>query len=421
MLTNDRHLSGSQLKTMAASGGDSSMNKALGGGVESSMNKALGVASGVGVGASGGLLRSEREVVRSAGRQAIGSFLETQTCYAVLRASGKVVVFDTRIPIQLAFYALVEHDMQAAPLWDPKRCQFVGILTVTDFIDVLRYYRHTGADVSTLATRSIADVLADEGMLSTVLKKRSPRRYPNSGSNKKNSSSLKRDDKLSAEDPSVSIVDSIDAATADRHSSFLSIDADAALSTACRLLHDRGLDFLPVMLPSDMRVLATVNYTCILEHLVSNFREQRRLFDDTVLDLGIGTYGDDVVLAHPSQPLRDVLHALHHHGLSAVPVVDERTRKIRGVYSRSDITFLTKASDAEDAVSNLDLTLEQLMAQRRADVTTPDALHTCSTRHTLQSVFEYFAQWKFNRLICVDEDERVVGVVSARDLVAYFL
>ena len=28
---------------------------------------------------------------------------------------------------------------------------------------------------------------------------------------------------------------------------------------------------------------------------------------------------------------------------------------------------------------------------------------------------------KFNRLVVVDEDERVQGVVSARDLVAYFL
>ncbi len=51
----------------------------------------------------------EREVVRNTGKQAIVSFLEAQTCYSVLRASGKVVVFDTRIPIQLAFYALVEH------------------------------------------------------------------------------------------------------------------------------------------------------------------------------------------------------------------------------------------------------------------------------------------------------------------------
>ena len=58
--------------------------------------------------APSGMLR-EREVVRNTGKEAIGAFLESQTCYSVLRASGKVVVFDTRIPIQLAFYALVEH------------------------------------------------------------------------------------------------------------------------------------------------------------------------------------------------------------------------------------------------------------------------------------------------------------------------
>lgn len=345
---------------------------------------------GIGSGATG-MLR-EREVVRITGKQAIVSFLESQTCFSVLRASGKVVVFDTRIPIQLAFYALVEHDMQAAPIWDPKKCQFVGILTVTDFIDVLRYYRETGADVIALASRSIADILADEGILNTVLKKNPPRRYATGES-----------------------------VGADQHSGFLSVDADATLDRACHLLHDKTLDFLPVLLPSDMRVLATITYTCVLEHLVSNFREQRRLFDDTIYDLGIGTYGDDVVVAHPQQSLHEVLHTMHLHGLSAIPVVDENTKKIRGVYSRSDITFLTKASDAEDAVSNLNLTLEVLMAQQRTDVTTPDALHTCSTRHTLQYVFEYFAQWKFNRLICVDEEERVVGVVSARDLVAYFL
>lgn len=58
---------------------------------------------------SSSALLYEREVVRSAGRAAISSFLDSHTCFSVLRASGKVVVFDTRIPIQLAFYALVEH------------------------------------------------------------------------------------------------------------------------------------------------------------------------------------------------------------------------------------------------------------------------------------------------------------------------
>jgi hypothetical protein len=54
-------------------------------------------------------LQNETQVIRQAGREAIRQFLETHNCFAVLRTSGKVVVFDTRIPIQLAFYALVEH------------------------------------------------------------------------------------------------------------------------------------------------------------------------------------------------------------------------------------------------------------------------------------------------------------------------
>ncbi len=57
------------------------------------------------------MLQNERQVIRKTGRQAISSFLEQHNCFSVLRASGKVVVFDTRIPIQLAFYALVEHGM----------------------------------------------------------------------------------------------------------------------------------------------------------------------------------------------------------------------------------------------------------------------------------------------------------------------
>jgi hypothetical protein len=54
-------------------------------------------------------LANEQEVVRKAGRHAISTFLDGHNCFSVIKSSGKVVVFDTRIPIQLAFYALVEH------------------------------------------------------------------------------------------------------------------------------------------------------------------------------------------------------------------------------------------------------------------------------------------------------------------------
>jgi 5'-AMP-activated protein kinase regulatory gamma subunit len=261
--------------------------------------------------------------------------------------------------------------MQAAPLWDPALCQFVGLLTVTDFIDILRHYHASGLDVSTLATRSIAEILND---------------------------------------PSIQEL-----------RSFLSADTTTSLKQACLLLHRNSLDFLPIMFPEDMRVLATVSYTNILEHLVTHFREQRRLFDDTIFDLGIGTYHDKLVTVGADLKLAAVLELLGQHNLSALPVVDTSTGKILGVYSRSDITFLATASDAEDAIANLDLTLHEIMGQQRNDMTTPDALHTCSKGHTLQSIFEYFAQLRFNRLYVVDENDVAVGVLSARDLVAYFL
>lgn len=79
--------------------------------------------------------------------------------------SFKVLVFETNIPIQLAFYALLEHESAAAPLWDSTRREFVGLMTITDFVDILRHYHdehgRTGAAIEVLASRSIAQVLND--------------------------------------------------------------------------------------------------------------------------------------------------------------------------------------------------------------------------------------------------------------------
>mmetsp|Transcript_8063 Transcript_8063/g.28283 ORF Transcript_8063/g.28283 Transcript_8063/m.28283 type:complete len:150 (+) Transcript_8063:71-520(+) len=110
---------------------------------------------------------NEREVLKKTARDVISSFLHSRTCFDLVRSSGKVVVFETNIPIQLAFYALLEHEMAAAPLWDSCRREFVGLMTITDFIDVLRYYHdargRSGAAIEVLASRSIAQVLADPG------------------------------------------------------------------------------------------------------------------------------------------------------------------------------------------------------------------------------------------------------------------
>ena len=143
------------------------------------------------------------------------------------------------------------------------------------------------------------------------------------------------------------------------------------------------------------------------------------MFDDTIFSLGIGTY-KNIVTVTQYMLLSDVLTLMEDHNLSAVPVVDSSHRVV-SMYSRSDITFLAAATDADSAVRNLSLSLGEILDQQRTDVSTPDRLFTCSPHQTLQSVFEMFATVKFNRAVCVDDEGRCVGIVSARDIVGYFL
>jgi hypothetical protein len=44
------------------------------------------------------------------------------------------VVLDTELLVKRAFFAMVDTGVRACPLWDSARQQFVGMLTITDFI-----------------------------------------------------------------------------------------------------------------------------------------------------------------------------------------------------------------------------------------------------------------------------------------------
>ena len=55
-------------------------------------------------------------------------------------ASGKIVVLDICLQAQVAFQALIENRIKSAPLWDSEKCNYVGMVTVTDFIDIVRHY-----------------------------------------------------------------------------------------------------------------------------------------------------------------------------------------------------------------------------------------------------------------------------------------
>ena len=51
--------------------------------------------------------------------------------------SCKVVVFDSKMHVRKAFKALLESGHRSAPVWDSIRYNHLGMLTVSDFIDVV--------------------------------------------------------------------------------------------------------------------------------------------------------------------------------------------------------------------------------------------------------------------------------------------
>ena len=296
--------------------------------------------------------------------------------------------------------------MQAAPLWDSRQRKFVGIMTVTDFIDMLRHYSHRGVPVEQLAAKTIAEVLSEpEGQ------------------------------RLHQPD-------------------FVYVDAGAPLSYASGLFKDRRIKFLPIMVPQQSSVLALISHVEILQFLVTTFREQQRLFDDPISELRIGIFDNVVTVQQVSEPilprappmsfhhthspslshhhtthaqnknpqharLSEVLDLLELHGIGAVPIVDENGRVVN-IYSRSDITFLATASDPDSVLQNLDCKLCDILAQP-GNEGLRDSLTTCSPNNTLQQIFEKFAEVKFKRIVCVDDDFRCKGLISVSDLLSYFI
>ncbi|MFI9004272.1 CBS domain-containing protein [Streptomyces sp. NPDC053541] len=108
---------------------------------------------------------------------------------------------------------------------------------------------------------------------------------------------------------------------------------------------------------------------------------------------------DSVVSVVPMTPFREVAKLLAEHDISGVPVLDEDDRVV-GVVSESD-----------------------LLAHRRPsarDVMTAPAV-TVHAEETVAEAARLMVRRGVERLPVVDEEERLVGIVTRRDLLCVFL
>ncbi|MFI6627159.1 CBS domain-containing protein [Streptomyces sp. NPDC050528] len=117
----------------------------------------------------------------------------------------------------------------------------------------------------------------------------------------------------------------------------------------------------------------------------------------------------DVIRAHPMTPFREVVQLLDRHRISGVPIVNDDD-KVIGVISGTDL--VREQAHRADVGEGRAGTAEELMSTPAVTVhpeqPVPDAARVME-RHGIE------------RLPVVDEEDRLIGIATRRDLLRVFL
>uniref|UniRef100_A0A0B7B2T5 CBS domain-containing protein n=1 Tax=Arion vulgaris TaxID=1028688 RepID=A0A0B7B2T5_9EUPU len=298
--------------------------------------------------------------------QVFAKFMRAHKCYDLIPTSAKLVIFDTQLNVKKAFFALVYNGVRAAPLWDSTTQDYVGMLTITDFIHILKRVYKT------------PDVRMDE----------------------------LEDHKIQNWREMVK----------DKQRQFVHIGPDASLYDAIKTLLESHVHRLPVIDETTGNAIYILTHKRILRFLHLYIKElpQPSFMKSSIKDLGIGTF-TNVITATPETPLIAALNMFVDHRISALPVINSSGQVIN-IYAKFDVINLA----ADKSYNNLDITLGEALRSRH-NGEQGENVATCHQWETLGSVMEKIVKAEVHRLVVVDEDNHVEGIVSLSDLLTYIV
>uniref|UniRef100_A0A6P7FFN2 Uncharacterized protein LOC114327576 isoform X1 n=1 Tax=Diabrotica virgifera virgifera TaxID=50390 RepID=A0A6P7FFN2_DIAVI len=290
-------------------------------------------------------------------------FFKFHKCYDLIPTSAKLVVFDTQLLVKKAFFALVYNGVRAAPLWDSSKQEFVGMLTITDFIKILRMY-YKSPDVA-------MDEL-EEHKLDTwrrVLKDKKP---------------------------------------------LINIGPDASLYDAIKTLIHNRIHRLPVIDPETGNVLYILTHKRILRFLFLYINELPKpsYMQKTLRELRIGSY-DNIEMASEETTIILALKKFVERRVSALPVIDTEGRLV-DIYAKFDVINLA----AEKTYNDLDVSLKKANEHRNEWF---EGVYKCKLDETLYTIMEKIVKAEVHRLVVVDDENKVLGIISLSDLLLYLV
>ncbi|XP_076021557.1 5'-AMP-activated protein kinase subunit gamma-1 [Genypterus blacodes] len=288
------------------------------------------------------------------------NFMKNHRCYDAIPTSCKLVIFDTMLQVKKAFFALVANGVRAAPLWDSRVQRFVGMLTITDFINILHcYYRSPMVQMYELERHKIHTWRAVYLKYSSHF--------------------------------------------------LISISPEASLFEAIYSLLKNKIHRLPVIDPESGNVLHILTHKRILKflHIFGGKIPKPAFVQKQIQELRIGTFRN-IATVQQTATLYDALSIFVDRRVSALPVVDQQGRVV-ALYSRFDVINLA----AQKTYHNLDMSMQEAVSRRSCFV---EGVMKCYPDETLETIIDRIVKAEVHRLVLVDRADVVKGIVSLSDL-----
>ncbi|KAK0071322.1 hypothetical protein PV325_013103, partial [Microctonus aethiopoides] len=262
-------------------------------------------------------------------------FFKSHKCEKLRSADDEFPVFDTHSAANETFISLFNNGSRAVILRDSSINQFVGMLTITDLINVLFIF------------------------------------HENSNSIMKNHYKEYKFDSWKRE-------------LLNYNQPLVSIAPDYSLYDAIKTLIQNKIHQLPVIDPvTGNNVQCIITHKKILKFLSHYIQElEKPLFVKKKLDeLRIGTY-DNIQTVTENTTLLSVLKKFVYHQISAVPVVDDNGKLIN-IYSKTDVINLI----TNETCYNFDATLKTAIRHRNDGF---EGVHHCKLDQTLFMIMQKF-------------------------------
>lgn len=302
--------------------------------------------------------------------QGIRLFLKSKSSYDVLPVSFRLIVLDTSLLVKKSLNILLQNSIVSAPLWNNETSKFAGLLTSADFINVIQYYLQNPDRMQLIDQLTLNELKGIEKSIG---------------------------------------VKQIETS---------SIPPFTSLFLACEKMLESNARRIPLIDEDKLThreiIVNVLTQYRILKFVSLNCKEIRMLLKP-LKDIRFITEKNKTPLssANLQTPILNVIHILTHNNISSVPIVDENNKLIN-VYEAVDVLGLIKAGLYND----LSLSVGEALMRRSDDF---EGVYTCTLNDSLATIMATIKKSKLHRLFIVDEETKLIGVLTLSDILKYLL